>query len=258
MCRRALAALLSIGGSTFDRLRHGESVFTNSVRKPIQKHPLFGFALRGNVQHVWEEIIIFFYHVYHTTGEVLPDSWHMMQKGDLETPFPEDQPEAANKAEERDRLINSIGRTLNTSTTDIETQLIGPGSFSGPRRCVQHQTRTDFYFEFLAFAESRKSRTCSYSCFMKVASAVIKPGLQGSHLKFRKPGQHGQCDYCFTTRERVRAARTEAAKLEVERDLARHRLSQWQDRQVYWSFRNMSQRFFSNLLATNSELLGCV
>ena len=63
VCRRALAALLGIGGSTFERIRRGEAAYTNDARKPLQKHPTFGFSSRGDTGKVWEEIVMFFYHI---------------------------------------------------------------------------------------------------------------------------------------------------------------------------------------------------
>ncbi|CAK9078250.1 unnamed protein product, partial [Durusdinium trenchii] len=51
VCRRALAALLGIGGSTLQRLRGGESAYTQNARKPLAKHPTFGFAIRGETGH---------------------------------------------------------------------------------------------------------------------------------------------------------------------------------------------------------------
>lgn len=205
---------------------------------------------------MWEEIVMFFFHLYHSAAEVMPTNWLSMQEkgAEIETPFPEDSPESLNKAEELQRLVNSIGRTLNTFHTDIDCQLIGPGTFAGPRKCLPHGSRTDVFWEYCAFAESRGMQAASYNTFMKVANSIMKPGLRDGHLRFRKPGEHAQCDFCFQARERIREARSADAKLAEERELARHRLSQWQDRQIYWSFRSMSQTFFSDLLAANGAL----
>ena len=257
VCRRALASLVGLGGSTLEKLRHGEPAFTNNRRKPLAKHPTFGFALRGETNQVWEQIVMFFFHLYHTAAEVMPTNWHTIQEAGrqafFETPFPEDDAQSVDKSEEMQRLVNAIGRTLNTSMTDVECQMIGPGTFAGPRRCLQHACRTDLYWEYLAYAEARGAHQASYGTFMKVANTIIKPGLRDGHLKFRKPGEHAQCDFCFQARERIRAARSTDAKLAEERELVRHRLSQWQDRQCYWALRSMSQTYFSQLLAADAR-----
>lgn len=258
VCRRALSSLIAIGGSTLQKLRAGESAYTNNVRKPLQKHPQFGFSLRGDTGMVWEEIVMFFFHLYHSAAEVMPTNWHSIKEAGsqaFETPFPEDDADGVDKSEDLQRLVNAIGRTLNTYLTDVDCQLIGPGTFRGPRRCLQHGCRTDLYWEYVAYAEFRGIKPASLSTFMKVANTIIKPGLRDGHLKFRKAGDHAQCDACFSIRERIRAARTPDAKLAEERELIRHRLSQWQDRQAYWSFRSMSQTFFSQLLASDGRSL---
>lgn len=261
VCCRALLGLLGVGGSTLQKLRHGEAVFTNKCRRPLPKHPTFGFTLRADVVQVWEHIVMYFYHVYHSSAEVMPTNWYMVKSAgtnQLETPFPEDLPDAVQKAEDLQRLVNSIGRTLNTFSMDIQSQLIGPGTFCGPRRCLQHCTRTDLYWEYRAFCQSRSINEASYSSFMRIANAVMKPGLRDGHLRFRKPGEHAQCDYCFQTRDRMRAAKGEQAKIAIEREPVRHQLAQWQDRQVYWAFRSLSQTFFTDTLANTAELLGAL
>lgn len=60
VCRRALASLISIGGSTFERLRKGQPCFTNNARQPLAKHPSFGFTMRGDTGKAWEMIVMFF------------------------------------------------------------------------------------------------------------------------------------------------------------------------------------------------------
>ena len=257
VCGRALAALLGIGGSTFERIRRGEAACTNDARKPLQKHPTFGFSLRGDTGKVWEEIVMFFYHIYHTSAEVMPTGWHTIKERGaqpLETPFPEDCQNAGANAEELQRLVNSIGRTLNTFATDVDCQMIGPGTFAGPRRCLQHGNRTDLFWEYLAFAESRKVKPASYNTYMRVANSVLGPGLRDGHLRFRKQSEHAQCDYCFQARERIRKAKSKEVKLAEERELVRHRLAQWLDRQCYWAFRSMSQAYFVDLVANGQRL----
>lgn len=186
----------------------------------------------------------------------MPTNWQTIKEAGsklIETPFPEADPDSFDKSEELQRLVNSIGRTLNTSMSDVECQLIGPGTFAGPRRCLPHGNRTDLYWEYLAFAEARGFFPACYNTFMKVANSIIRPHLRDSSLRFRKPSEHAVCDSCFQIKERIREAKSTDLKIAEERELVRHRLSQWQDRQIYWSFRCMSQTFFSNVLAADGR-----
>ena len=249
VCRRAFCRLLQIGGSTIQRPRKGQSAFTNRARPPLAKHPTFHFALRGESGSKWEEIIMYMWYIYQSSAEIMPTNWKM-GGGSMpsEEPF-ENQPE--DPQDDRDRLINSIGKTLNTRTTDLEVNLIGPGTFMGPRRSLMHGSRTELYWEYRVYAESRSSSPASYQTFMRVANCILKPGMRNGHLRFRKKNEHGQCDVCYRLRQAVQKAKGEKDKIEAQKDLHRHYLSQWLDRQTYWSYRSMSQTWFSNVLSEN-------
>lgn len=253
VCRSSLARLLGVGASTLQKVRRGESAYTNNCREKLAQHPTFGFALRGETGKVWEQIIMFLWFIYQSAAEVLPTNWTTAKNRYAETPFPEDDPDVLDKHDERLRLINSICRTINTCTTDVEANLIGPGTFQGPRRSLMQSSRTDLFWEYKAYAESRQLEAASYGTFLRVANAVLKPGIRNGHLRFRKASEHAQCDICFSLRAKIRACKTETAKLESQRELQRHILWQWLDRQTYWSFRSMSQTYFSSILEENAR-----
>lgn len=253
VCVGAYARLLAVGTSTLQKIRRGEPAFTNNVREPLAKHPQFGFSYRGECGQRWQDILMFLWFVYQSSAEVLPTGYMNPVKGKLlESPFPEEDPEAPDKQDERLRIMNSIARTINTCSTDVDVHLIGPGTFSGPRRSLMHATKSDLYFEYQAFAECRQLRQASQSTFLRVAKAVLAP--RAGHLRFRKASEHSTCDTCFKLRERIRLARNSETKSEAQRDLHSHLLQQWLDRQVYWSFRSMSQSYFSALLRMNETL----
>ena len=247
VCRFALSRLLQVGDSSLQKLRTGQPLFTNKDRLPLPKHPTFGFTLRGEVAALWEDIVMFLWHIYQTAAEVLPTNWKNIKR---ETPFFEDD---LDPKDERDRLVNSIAQTLHASATDMEVSVIGPGTFVGPRRCVMHGNRTDLYWEYRAYAETRNLRVASQSTFLRVANCCIKPGLRNGHLKFRKPSEHAVCDECYNLREQVRQTKDAAGKLEAQKAFHRHQLSQWLDRQIYWSLRSMSQTWFSRMLDENTR-----
>ena len=258
VCRAAFARLLGVGASTLQRLRKGEQTFTQKMRPPVPKHPTFGFALRGESEKLWESIVMFLWFVYQCSAESLPTNWHNFLPSEQnleEAPFPEKASNAKEKEDDQLRLINSMVQTMNTCTLDIDMSLIGPGTFKGARRCLMHASRTDLYWDYKVFSELRNFKVASYSTFMKVANTILKPGIRNGHLRFRKASEHAQCDTCFSLRQRVREARSEAGKTEAQKDLHKHQLAQWMDRQIYWSFRSMSQSFFSDMLAANTRPL---
>ena len=114
-------------------------------------HPTFGFAMRGDVAEKWPSVVMFLWFVYHSAAECMPtDSLHKLKK-----------PEAIKEAafvEDRDpdlsaRHINHFVRTLQTYNSDIEAHLIGPGSFKGERRYLQHGSRTEFFLSTWSIAK---------------------------------------------------------------------------------------------------------
>ena len=138
---------------------------------------------------------------------------------------------------------------MQTQATDVDTSLIGPGTFKGAVKALPHMTRTELYWEYAAFAECRGIATGSYGIFMKAINKVIGPNIRDGHLRFRATNEHGQCDTCFELRKACREAKTEAARREARSRHHMHVLSQWLDRQIYWSFRTLSYNFFFNSFA---------
>ena len=129
------------------------------------------------------------------------------------------------------------------------------GHFKGAVKALPHMTRTELYWEYAAFAECRGIATGSYGTFMKAINKVIGPNIRDGHLRFRATNEHGQCDTCFELRKACREAKTEAARREARSRHHMHVLSQWLDRQIYWSFRTLSYNFFSTVLQANGRLL---
>ena len=254
VCRRAYIILLQVGGSTISKIRSGQTAFTNKLRPPIPKHPTFGFSLKGDCQKRWKDIVMFLWHVYHSAAEIMPTNWKTVSGHDkvAEPPFPD----SGDPEDDRERLIHSIMQTVNTRSTDLEINLIGPGTFQGPRRSLMHGSRTELFWEYRVFCESNALQPASYTTFMKITNCVLKPGMRNNHLRFRGKTEHGQCDTCFRLREKVRKAKGEGDKMELQKELHRHYLSQWLDRQNYWSCRTVSQQWFSNVLSENERLGG--
>ncbi len=243
VCRNALARLLGVGGSTLARIRHGEKAYTNKLRPGIPKHPTFGFSLRGEAGAVWEQVVSFLWCIYHSSAEVMPNKYSIPGQARMETPLP-DEP-TARDADAMARLLNGFQLTLHTKSSDPELNMVGPGTFAGPMRALPHGSRTELFWEYCAFCEARGQSQASYSTFLRVANPILKPGMKNGHLRFRQPTEHSQCDQCFLLKKAITKAKTDDARREAMRSHHRHILSQWMDRQCYWSFRSISHAVFA-------------
>ena len=257
VCRQAFSILLGVGNSTLAKIRAGTPALTNKRRPPLAKHPMFGFAIRGCESH-WQHIVMFLWHIYHSEAEVLPTNYKLVGEKGLtqESPFPEDQTDL--DADAVARAVNGFSRTLHTFTTDVDVNLIGPGTFKGAVRSLPHGSRTELFWHYCAYCEMRDIEAASYSTFLRVANPILKPGVRDGHLRFRKTNEHGQCDQCFALRKAVSLAKTERERSNARKDHHRHILAQWLDRQIYWSFRSLSQAFFSSVLHSGVRSLELV
>ena len=247
VCARACARLLGIGQTTLQKLREGKAICTSKSRAKAPVHPSFGFAMRGDAAERWPGIVMFLWYVYHSAAECMPTGFrHSLGKPDrslAETPFAEDR-----DTDDLNRHINGFMRKLQTFNSDIEVHLIGPGTFKGERRHLQHGSRTELFFEYLAFCDARSEVAASYNTFMRVSNKVVGPHVRSGHLHFRKPGEHAKCDTCVRLKQglKFKAGRVDAVnKQEASiRAYSHHILSQWLDRQIYWSLRSLSQVWF--------------
>ena len=119
----------------------------------------------------------------------------------------------------------------------------GPGTFNGPRRYLEWAKPFDLFLQYQQYAESIGEPAAAFSTFSRVLKSVFK-----SHLRFRDKGEHAQCDVCWKLRVRIKKARTKEEKTAATQMYSKHLLSQWLDRQQYWSIRALSRHFFSQSL----------
>ena len=110
---------------------------------------------------------------------------------------------------------------------------------------MQHQSRTDLYWDYRAYAESNGDDAASYTLFLQVVNKLMKPGIRNSHLGFRKMCQHAECDTCYDLKRRIKMCRDSERKHELHRKYVQHLLERWTDRQLYWALRSMSREFFT-------------
>lgn len=252
VCKEALARLVGVGNSTISKIRRGEMAFTNHSRPELPKRPMFGFTMRGETSALWEHIIMFLWFVYQSCAEFMPNYFRMAGEQSAETAFPEDKEDVDHDCIAR--LVNGFSQTLQTVSTDIDVNQIGPGTFRGPMKALPHGTRAELYWEYKVFSESRGLPVASYSTFMRVANPILKPDTRNTgHLRFRKTGEHAQCDQCFSLRKAIAKAKNPAEKLSLQKDHHRHVLSSWLCRHVYWSMRALSQATFAAVIQDNAR-----
>lgn len=250
VCRVAFQRLLGVGSSSIDKVRRGERAFTNESRAPQQKHPTFGFTLRGEVNQKWTHVVMFLYHLYQFESEAMPNYFAMVGEKTLETQFPDEAGDVDQDVVER--LVNGLSQMLSAAASDVDVNMIGPGTFRGQVKKLPHQNRTELYWEFVAWSESRGLEAASYSTFMRVAAPILGPRCQG-HLRFRKVGEHAQCDTCYTLRKEISKAKTVKGQEEARKRHHHHVLAAWLCRHVYWSLRALSQSTFAAVFEYNAR-----
>ena len=231
VCQFAFQALLGVGTSTVSRLRHNGPAFTRQRQEPRPKHPFFNLCMQGNRK--WFSVVMFLWIVWNSCAETLPTELKMPRR---EAPGIQDEDYSL-------RVVNGFLNNLAKHDYDPENFHQGPGTFNGPRRFLQHSSRTNLYWKYRAYCQVQNMDPCQYGMFMKVANKLLKPGVRNSHLAFRKVGQFGKCDICFDLKRRIRASKAEE-RTKLYKKYSTHILEQWLDRQRYWAHRTLSRAFF--------------
>lgn len=248
VCVHALQALIGVGSGTVQRVRTGEHAFTNKRRQKTPKHPVFGFRLNHGAAEKWPQVVMFLWHVYQSSAEVMPTGFKMPHDTEVQVPENKDK-------DYEIRLVNHFLMSLQTYSSDPDVHLIGPGTFCGPCRYLQASSRTELYWEYYASCCAKNIKPASYSTFLRVCNSILKPGLRGGHLKFRGVNQHGKCNICFEKKLQIKKARNQELRQEAYRAYSHHLLSQWLDRQQYWSFRSMSQTWVKTAIEMGTKYL---
>ena len=249
VCVHALQSLLGIGSSTIQKIRSGLSAFTDKRREKAPKHPTLGVTMGdGSASTMWSGVPMFLWQTYHSTAEVMPTDFKMPR--DQEVPVPEKK-----DPDFEMRMVNHFLLSLQTYGSDPEVHLIGPGTFAGPCRWLQASSRTELYWEYYASCLAKDQHAASYGTFLRVANAILRPGMRGGHLKFRGVNQHGKCNLCYELKLKIKTVRAHAQRQEEYRLYSHHLLSQWLDRQQYWSYRSMSQTWVKTMLDMGHKFL---
>lgn len=233
VCVYALQSLLGIDTSTIQRIRRGEPGYTNQRRRKSPKHPVFGFSMADkDVSTKWAGMVMFLWKTYQSCAELMPTDFKMPKDEEAEVPETKDP-------DLEIRLVNHFIQSLQTYAADPDLHLVGPGTFARPCQRLQVSSRTELYWEYYAACLADNASPASYSTFLRVANAILRPGMRSGHLKFRGVNQHGKCNTCFELKLKIKSVHKSEQRQEAYRLYSHHLLSQWLDRQ-YWSYRAMS------------------
>eukprot|EP00435_Cladocopium_sp_Y103_P032873 s460_g8.t1 len=253
VCWSALRRLLGVGDSTLQKMRRGENIYEGRPKRP--KHPVFGFCMDDAAAKKWHGVVTFLWHTYHSCAEFMPNHLRAgLNKAESESRFPSGV-EDTEAAEFVRRYVSKALMELHVYSSDVNVMHMGPHSENAPKRYLQHSSRTELYWEYTAYSVANDQEAASMSTFLRVTNKVLKPGMRGSALAFRKIGEHGQCDTCFELKLAIRKSKTEAEREANYSAYLKHVLSQWLDRQVYWHHRSQSHAYFQKLLTMGEKFL---
>lgn len=253
VCWSALRRLLGVGDSTLQKMRRGEKIYGGRPKRP--KHPVFGFCMDDSASKKWHGVVIFLWNTYHSCAEFMPNHLRSgLNKAESESRFPSSV-EDREGAEFVRRYVSKALMELHVYSADVNVMHMGPHSDDAPKRYLQHSSRTELFWEYTAYCQANDQEPASMSTFMRVANRVLKPGMRGSALAFRKVGEHGQCDTCFELKLAIKQSKTEQEREANYSAYMKHVLSQWLDRQIYWHHRSQSHAYFQKLLAVGEKFL---
>ena len=223
---------MGIGDSVTSKIQRG--IIAYKSRDKIPRHPVSGHALRTRSNDKWPRVLCFLWLVYHSQAEVLPNRFRM-PNGYIREGLIKDEEDG----DFSDRYVLAFLHGIASHGKVPHLDSIGPGSFEGPRKYLQHRKAIDLYNEYCAHEVSCSQKPCCLSACMRCFKQISK-----THLKFRGQSEHAECNVCSKLKKRMAEGRSDFDKQKVYRIYSAHVLSQWIDRQVYWHQRTLSQDFF--------------
>jgi hypothetical protein len=129
VCMWALQKLYGIGDSMAQTLRHGGRSQRPGDRKE-PKHPDLGFSMLLKPCHVWPTVLMFFWLLYHSVAEGLPEGVVQMERlADSAHTAGDGHPERARRVLPR-FFTQTVGRTFQP------TDAVAVSRYSLQRRCV--------------------------------------------------------------------------------------------------------------------------
>lgn len=257
VCKFALRHLYGVGGETINRVYKGERALHYGIGRTCPRHPELGYSLRHSQRTKWTDVVLYFWQLYHSVAEVLPERFEMPAfarsvKDDalVVTGDPSSNEDLSDGCL---RHLHSFLQGRDKSLYNPDTSNVGPGTMKGPRRFMQTATPSQLYSDYRAFSSANGKHPSCYNTFRTCYHKVFK-----THLGLRSRGTHAMCNVCSRLKVESKKAKTVERKKEIQLKYASHLLEQWLDRQYYWGMRAQSAASFRSYLDFGQRSLVCL
>lgn len=240
VCSRAHQILYRISSRALQNIRQGMPAYTmNEKRVQEPKHDLLKVSMSRNPSNMqWPHIVSFFWLLYISAAEILPTKFTM----------PSWDSHVESDPDYCERFTSGFLQNLEKHFELAYPGQIGPGTFQGPRRYLEHSKPVDLYMQYTAYADAENIKPASLATFMRIFNRVFK-----HHLKFRDKAEFGQCDVCYRYKMKIKKSTSKSERLQWTRHYSSHLFSQWRDRQFYWRMRELSRQFFAQGLSLGTS-----
>ena len=171
VCQAAHKRLYGISSSVLQNIRAGRPSYTmhdSRVKHPT--HPTLGYSMRCSKESKWQSILGFFWLLYISAAEIMPTQFAM----------PIDMEQGAKKdADFQDRYVNHFLNHLEEHFQLERPESLGPGSFKGPQRFLEHCSPSELFWQYIAHQNAQGQEACCLStfmrCFKKVFGTYLPP-----------------------------------------------------------------------------------
>ena len=250
VCEHACARLFGVGFSRLQRVREGRS---DGRTDKHPKHPL-GYSLKINVRHKWYRVLQFFWILYHSVAEGLPNRLEVrasQSEGRLLDSSGEDGEPSSDDEEDRTRRCSAMAWHL-VSNLRIEDQVnTGPGDVMnfGPKRYLPWGRPIEGYLLYRAYHRADPN-VAGFDTWLRLHHKIFK-----SWLGYRKKNAFTDCDTCVDCKARCRSAVTIEDRHAAMEEYIDHLQSQFADRIVRWRFDQLSLQWFLTSSSVGYQML---
>ena len=194
----------------------------------------------------WPTALTYLWMVYHATAEGMPDTVVSAARvldaaqgsSDIMHASGSDGVCAGGPSldeDTTDRVVHKAILDIGAHGATFDSMMHGHGFLDGPRRYLQHSTRTDLFMEYVVVMKKRGTEPASFSTFARVLRTIW-----GKHLIFRKATTHVQRDVCCGLKRDIKHASSLEWRGQLLERYMKHIFEQWSDRLVWWAIAELS------------------